>query len=201
MKLDDLKDEMVVVLRNGEPYIVLKNAFYYGDILAGYKNIWEFFNTQISLTRYNADMTFKSKSKSTDPFDIMAIYEAPEDIIHEFFKKGKLLWRREEYKVVTMQEIEEKFGCKVKIVENEEEHKGGWIPCSERLPENDDDVLCWYEYRIMQGTHEGEMNQEYGIGYYNKYFKRWVGEVSCGRDCKVIAWRPLPEPYKEDEEE
>lgn len=201
MKLDDLKDGMVVVLRNGEPYIVLKNAFYYGDILAGYKNFWEFWNTQISLTRYNADMTFKNKSKSTDPFDIMAIYEAPEDIIHEFFKKGKLLWKREEYKIVTMQEIEEKFGCKVKIVEKEEEHNGGWIPCSEKLPENDDDVLCWYEYRIMQGTHEGEMNRKFEIGYYNKYFKRWGGEVSSGRDCKVIAWMPLPKPYKEDEEE
>lgn len=201
MRLDELKDGMVVVLRNGEPYIVLKNAFYYGDILAGYKNIVEFFNTQISLTRYNADMTFKSKSKGTDSFDIMAIYEVPEDIIHEFFKKGKLLWKREEYKVVTMQEIEGKFGCKVKIVGNAEEHNDGWIPCSEKLPENDDDVLCWYEYRIMQGTHEGEMNRKCEIGYYNKYFKRWGGEVSCGRDCKVIAWRPLPEPYKEDEEE
>lgn len=82
-----------------------------------------------------------------------------------------------------------------------EEHNNGWIPCSEKLPENDDDVLCWYEYRIMQGTHEGEMNRKFEIGYYNKYFKRWGGEVSCGRDCKVIAWRPLPEPYKEDEEE
>lgn len=45
------------------------------------------------------------------------------------------------------------------------------------------------------------MNQKFEIGYYNKYFKRWGGEVSSGRDCKVIAWRPLPEPYKEDEEE
>lgn len=86
-------------------------------------------------------------------------------------------------------------------VSEEEEQNDGWIPCSERLPENDDDVLCWYEYRIMQGTHEGEMNWKFGIGYYNKYFKRWGGEVSCGRDYKVIAWRPLPEPYKENEEE
>lgn len=172
MTLNDLEDGMVVVLRNGEPYIVLKNAFYYGDILAGYKNFWEFYNTQISLTRYNADMTFKSKS--IDSFDIMEIYEKPEDIFHEFFKKGKLIWKRKE-------------------------HNDGWIPCSERLPENDDDVLCWYEYRIMGGTHEGEMNQEYGIGYYNKYYKHWGGEASSGRDCKVIAWQPLPEPYKESE--
>lgn len=87
------------------------------------------------------------------------------------------------------------------LIWKRKEHNDGWIPCSERLPENDDDVLCWYEYRIMQGTHEGEMNQKFEIGYYNKYFKRWGGEVSSGRDCKVIAWKPLPEPYKEDEEE
>lgn len=87
------------------------------------------------------------------------------------------------------------------LIWERKEHNDGWIPCSERLPENDDDVLCWYEYRIMQGTHEGEMNQKFEIGYYNKYFKRWGGEVSSGRDCKVIAWRPLPEPYKESEEE
>lgn len=93
----------------------------------------------------------------------------------------------------------EKFGCKVKIVGNAEEYNEGWILCSEKLPENDDNVLCWYEYRIMGGTHEGEMNQEYGIGYYNKYYKSWGGEASSGRDCKVIAWQPLPEPYKESE--
>lgn len=85
------------------------------------------------------------------------------------------------------------------VVSNLEKYNEGWILCSEKLPENDDNVLCWYEYRIMGGTHEGEMNQEYGIGYYNKYYKRWGGEVSSGRDCKVIAWQPLPEPYTESE--
>jgi hypothetical protein len=80
-----------------------------------------------------------------------------------------------------------------------EEYKGGWIPCSERLPETDDYVLCWYEYRIMQGTCEGEMKQTYGIGYYLKPFKNWGGEVSYGRDCKVIAWMPLSAPYTEGE--
>lgn len=85
------------------------------------------------------------------------------------------------------------------VVSNLGKYNEGWILCSEKLPENDDNVLCWYEYRIMGGTHEGEMNQEYGIGYYNKYYKRWGGEVSSGRDCKVIAWQPLPEPYTESE--
>lgn len=81
-----------------------------------------------------------------------------------------------------------------------QEFNNGWIPCSERLPENEDEVLCWYEYRIMQGTCEGEMKQTYGIGYYFNHFKRWGGEVNCGRDCKVIAWQPLPQPYKEGSE-
>lgn len=194
MRLDELKTGMIVKTREGKYHIIMKDFIDSGDILAGIScnNI---LNSYIELSHYEQDM----KHKQSPDCDIMSVYSSyPGDINIP----RMLLWKREEeYKIVTMKEIEEKFGCKVKIVGSEEEHNDGWIPCSERLPENDDDVLCWYEYRIMQGTHEGEMNQEYGIGYYNKYFKRWGGEVSCGRDCKVIAWKPLPKPYKEDEEE
>lgn len=77
-----------------------------------------------------------------------------------------------------------------------DEYNNGWIPCEKELPKDDNEVLCWYEYRIMDGTHEGEMNQVYGIGWYSKTYKRWFGEVSNGRDCKVIAWQKLPQPYK-----
>lgn len=77
-----------------------------------------------------------------------------------------------------------------------EEYNNGWIPCSERLPETDDYVLCWYEYKVMQGTRIGEMNQTYGIGYYFNYHNSWGGEVACGVDCKVIAWQPLPPDYQ-----
>ena len=71
-----------------------------------------------------------------------------------------------------------------------------WISVKDRLPDNDSTVLCWYEYRAMDGTHEGEMIQKYGIGYY---FKGWCGEVSCGCDARVIAWMPLPAPPTEKE--
>lgn len=70
-----------------------------------------------------------------------------------------------------------------------------WIRVEDRLPENDEYALCWYEYRAMDGTHEGEMIQKYGVGYY---FLGWSGEVSRGRDARVIAWMPLPAPPKED---
>ena len=81
-----------------------------------------------------------------------------------------------------------------------EEYNNGWIPCSERLPDNDNEVLCWYEYRIMQGTCIGEMTHRYGIGWYSKKSDIWVGEVSVGVDCKVIAWQPLPQPYAEQKQ-
>lgn len=194
MTLNDLKTGMIVKTREGKYHIIMRDFIDQGDILAGLSYDNRISNSWINLSKYNQDMTH-SEIPSLDIVDVYAssVYSAD--------TPTKLLWERKKHKEVTMQEIEEKFGCKVKIVGGEDEHNDGWIPCSERLPENDDDVLCWYEYRIMQGTHEGEMNQKFEIGYYNKYFKRWGGEVSSGRDCKVIAWRPLPEPYKEDEEE
>ena len=194
MTLNDLKTGMIVTTRNGNSYIVMRD--FLGDIsvLAGISDNKTISRQWINMIWYEQDLTCTDISR----LDIISVYSSdPCDID---IKKG-LIWERKEYKEVTMKEIEEKFGCKVKIVGNEEEHNNGWICCSERLPENDDDVLCWYEYRIMQGTHEGEMNQKFEIGNYSKYFKRWFGEVSCGQDCKVIAWMPLPEPYKESDEE
>lgn len=184
MTLNDLKDGMVVVLRNGDPYIVLRNVFYYGDILAGYKNILEFYNTQISLTRYNADMTFKNKSM--DSFDIMEIYEKPEDIFHEFFKKGKLIWKRKE-------------------------HNDGWIPCSERLPGEHDSMFAtlkgtskWNDAMFEKASDDVNVTVEFEDGTRKTKTMHTVdGEWKNDSfiNMEIIAWRPLPEPYKEDEGE
>lgn len=69
-----------------------------------------------------------------------------------------------------------------------------WISVEDRLPDNDDYVLCWYEYRIIGGTHDGEKARRYGIG---DYFKRWTIEDGGRRNVKVVAWQPLPAPPKE----
>ena len=76
------------------------------------------------------------------------------------------------------------------------QYENPWIPCSERLPENEDYVLCWYEYKIMGGTHNGELNQTYGVGWFFKRNRSWLVDSSIGINAHVLAWMPLPEPWK-----
>lgn len=72
-----------------------------------------------------------------------------------------------------------------------------WIKCSDRLPDNSDAVLVWYEY-----FRYGDYNclfQRYGIGnYLNK--TRFVNGETGWKQLRVIAWQKLPEPPKEDED-
>lgn len=72
----------------------------------------------------------------------------------------------------------------------------GWIPCSERLPETEDDVLVWYRYRMMQGVNIVGVTKRHGIGYYYKPTGSWLIYDGFGLDQNVIAWMPLPEPWK-----
>lgn len=90
----------------------------------------------------------------------------------------------------------------------QDEKENGWIPVSERVPEDEKEYLVTLEK--VYGTPE----KLYGIanylkfgdaGYWNekKYgYLEW-DKYSDGHGgtkmYKVIAWMPLPEPYKEDE--
>lgn len=68
-----------------------------------------------------------------------------------------------------------------------------WIPCSERLPEPNRIVICY----ISTGATE-----TYFLALWNDVQKAWEeGIGGCRlleRDLgyKVIAWMPLPDPYK-----
>ena len=76
----------------------------------------------------------------------------------------------------------------IKIVQEvAEEYNGGWIPCSERLPEEKDGIvlICCEDGNVMTGEHS-EFNDTWYKG--NMY-------AVCGSN--VIAWQPLPEPYKQ----
>ena len=79
-----------------------------------------------------------------------------------------------------------------------------WIPVTERLPEKDGDYLVTFEEGYAEdygfdpiGIAPFEVDCE-GFGIWQEHFDRQT-LGSLGSDwveIKVIAWMPLPEPYK-----
>lgn len=77
-----------------------------------------------------------------------------------------------------------------------EAKNNGWIPCSERLPDTEDDVLVWYEY-YRYGSYN-RLYQTYGISYmYDGKWSNFVNGQSGWHQLRIIAWQPLPAQYKE----
>ena len=66
-----------------------------------------------------------------------------------------------------------------------------WIPCSERLPEHGGRYLI----SVLDG-----INRRTTVAPYLPRCKAWAmnGRMAY---WKVIAWMPLPEPYKEEAEQ
>lgn len=66
-----------------------------------------------------------------------------------------------------------------------------WIPVSERLPEKHG---CYLVTTKWKGSYSGDVYIETNMAVYREKQKEW--------DCAdVIAWKPLPEPYKAESEE
>ena len=74
------------------------------------------------------------------------------------------------------------------VQEVAEEYKGGWIACSERLPDVEADVLL--SLRSID-VHTGFMSNTEGYFYVD-------GEGYVEFE-NVLAWQPLPQPYKESD--
>lgn len=85
------------------------------------------------------------------------------------------------------------------ISHNSSESPNGWTLCSERLPNDNDYRECMecLDGAVWYFTENGAM----GLGYYYESTKEWatIGELST--DGKVIAWMPLPEPFRAKENE
>ena len=75
-----------------------------------------------------------------------------------------------------------------------------WIPVSERLPDDMQKVLIWFEYYRY-----GDFNcmyQTYGFGYVcDGKWSPFINGETGWQDYNIIAWQPLPEPYQKGGEE
>ena len=69
------------------------------------------------------------------------------------------------------------------------EYKGGWIPCSERLPEDDSICIVTVEYP------NNETVVDYG--WFDRKSVCWFVGTQEFRTSNILAWQPLPEPFKE----
>lgn len=76
---------------------------------------------------------------------------------------------------------------------------GGWIPCSERLPEitvigYGDSKIYSEDMLVALRWYDGDITTE--TGWYNRNGK-WSND---SKTCKVIAWQPLPPKYEPKED-
>lgn len=101
MTKSDLQDRMVVEYRNGEKRLVV------GNVLMGQ-------HMHGDLRNYTKQLKIKDADSGLDivrvysPVSVLKCVNNPDT--------SEIVWERQEIKEVTMAEIEEKFGCKVKIV-------------------------------------------------------------------------------------
>lgn len=98
-------------------------------------------------------------------------------------------------------EVQDKHGNKAKYY-----RESNWISCKERLPEEDGDYLVTFEEGYAEdygldlvGIAPYEVDCE-GFGIWQEEFDpHTLGSLgSEWVDINVIAWQPLPEPYKEE---
>ena len=77
------------------------------------------------------------------------------------------------------------------VQEVAEEYNNGWIPCSEQLPKKDGFYLA-----TLDGEIAGEEKPFSGLEEFEN--GKWVDDEE-DYQC-VLAWQPLPEPYKPEGE-
>ena len=75
------------------------------------------------------------------------------------------------------------------VQEVAEEYNGGWIPCSERLPEKNGMYLC------TQNTYDLATNKKI-IRVSTELVEFYDGKWIRAKNLVITHWQPLPEPYQ-----
>ena len=93
------------------------------------------------------------------------------------------------------------------VQEVAEEYNGGWIPCSERLPEERDWYLAVFK-EVDTGFIGLPYIADYLMGKHTIYTTEdgWIIHNCTDREdvsseyykkLRCVAWQPLPQPFKE----
>lgn len=83
------------------------------------------------------------------------------------------------------------------------DYNNGWIPCSERLPEEEGRYICYVcgirsDIAIYSFAKNLSRVDEYDFEGKNKSgFYNYDSEYGYYEMSNVVAWQPLPKPYKE----
>ena len=94
--------------------------------------------------------------------------------------------------------------CMEIVQEVAEEYKDGWIPCSERLPEDGGCYIVTY-HEWSKGNFLTKYNDTYVRRMHYQKSERFTGwnypvcvddRAENDTNREVIAWQPLPEVYK-----
>ena len=72
-----------------------------------------------------------------------------------------------------------------------------WIPVEERLPERNQEVLCWVRSTTISGTETYILGScDNGFWFLKTYE---IDRASFPvKDYTILAWKPLPQPYKKE---
>ena len=102
----------------------------------------------------------------------------------EIYEDGKSAGRYEQtVRIIEIVKQEaEKFGTDTNVGSN------GWIPCSERLPEDDSICIVTVEYPNNKTMVD--------YGWFDRKSCCWFVGMQEFRTSNILAWQPLPKPYQ-----
>lgn len=94
---------------------------------------------------------------------------------------------------------EERINDVIDMIESEPSAQQ-WIPCSERLPEEDGEYLIWYDCGYGTDNPSDDDEKGYMIMNFDVGMNSFVFLGSEFIYCETaVAWMPLPEPMKTKE--
>lgn len=85
----------------------------------------------------------------------------------------------------------------------ESEERGGWIPVTEQLPKDEQDVLVTVHFKGLTTKYKNGWNDHIKPSFYVEVARRMDDEWNSDSDefkiarnkHEVVAWMPLPKPY------